>query len=263
MTTPEFQNLLTSIEGTVATIKINRPQQMNALNLATLEELQKAFHLFGSHKDVRVLILTGNGDRAFVAGADITSMSEMGPSESLRFAEVGHDTMNTIESCPRPVIAAVNGFCLGGGMELALACDFIYAAENAKLGLPEVGLGLFPGWGGTQRLTRLVGNAKAKEVIFSGRLYTAKEAYELAIVNRVTPEGGAFTAASQTALEIASRGPVAVGIAKRLINRTSQVTLEEGLEGEKTAFPECFKTEDLKEGLKAFLEKRKPSFRGK
>ena len=171
--------------------------------------------------------------------------------------------MNAVENCRRPVIAAVNGFCLGGGLELALACDFIYASEKAKLGLPEVGLGLFPGWGGTQRLTRLLGKNRAKEVIFSGRMFTAVEAYQMGIVNKVCKPETFLTDCRAVAEEISKKGPIAVSLAKRLINEACNTALTEGLALERSAFSDCFKTEDLKEGLAAFLEKRAPQFKGR
>ncbi|MBI4126203.1 MAG: enoyl-CoA hydratase/isomerase family protein [Deltaproteobacteria bacterium] len=256
-------NILMTIDGHVATVTINRPQQLNALNEPTLTELKRSFDELGQNREVRAIILTGSGEKAFVAGADITAMSQMTPDQASIFARLGHETMSSIETCARPVIAAVNGFCLGGGFELALACDFIYVADSAKLGLPEVGLGLFPGWGGTQRLTRLLGKNKAKEVIYSARIFTAPEALAMGIVNKVCPRESLLAEVAGVAREIASKGPIAVGITKLLINGACNTTLNEGLAAERNSFAECFRTEDLKEGLKAFVEKRKPIFQGK
>jgi len=190
-------------------------------------------------------------------------MSTMTPDQAAEFGKLGHEAMSSVENCKHPVIAAVNGFCLGGGMELALSCDFIYASERAKLGLPEVGLGLFPGWGGTQRLTRLLGKNRAKEVIFTGRIFSAEEFLRFGIVNRVCKPEELMNEARATAGEIAKKGPVAVALAKRVINDACNSTLTEGLANERKAFPECFRTEDIREGLAAFLEKRPAQFKGK
>lgn len=258
-----YQFLLLDKKDFIATVTVNREKALNALNPDLLKEIRHCFTELSPEEGVRAVIMTGAGPRAFIAGADIAAMSKMTPSEALEFGKLGHAAMNAIDQCPKPVIAAVNGFCLGGGLELALACDFIYASESAKLGLPEVGLGLFPGWGGTQRLSRLVGKGPAKEIIFTGRLLSASEALAFGIVNRVCKPEELMVAARATAAEIAKKGPVAVQLAKRVIHEGSDLPLAQGLSRELETFPKCFETEDVREGLTAFLERRPASFRGK
>src|SRR3989338_4050854 len=180
-----FQFLKLERKDFVSTVTINREKAMNALNPDVLKEIKKCFEDLSKDSTVRAVILTGAGEKAFVAGADIAAMSQMSPEQAAEFGKLGHEAFAAVENCSKPVIAAVNGFCLGGGMELALSCDFIYASEKAKLGLPEVGLGLFPGWGGTQRLSRLIGKARAKELIFCARILSAPEAQAFGIVNKV------------------------------------------------------------------------------
>jgi enoyl-CoA hydratase len=257
-----YKNLLAEVEQGVALVKINRPQVLNALNEETLRELQEALKEVEGRKDVRVVILTGEGDKAFVAGADIAAMKAMNPIEALAFSRLGHDTLGMIENLHQPVIAAVNGFALGGGLEIALACDFIYAAEKAKLGVPEVTLGIFPGFGGTQRLPRLVGKGKAKELIFTGGMIDAAEAYNLGIVNKVFPADKLMEEVTKTAHTIAQNGPVAVSMAKGSVNAGYDEGSAEGEAIEITAWANVFATHDQKEGMGAFLEKRKPQFKG-
>src|SRR5579885_2076345 len=180
-----FQNLLLDKKDFIATVTVNREKALNALNPDVLKDIRECFTQLSNDAEVRAVILTGAGEKAFVAGADIAAMSQMSESDAVEFGKLGHAAMNAVDQCKRPVIAAVNGFCLGGGLELALSCDFIYASEKAKLGLPEVNLGLFPGWGGTQRLARLVGKGVAKELIYSARLVSAAEAKDFGIVNKV------------------------------------------------------------------------------
>lgn len=259
----DYQFLKLEKQDFIATITVSREKALNALNPDVLKEITRCFQGLSEDREVRCAILTGAGDKAFVAGADIAAMSTMTPAEASEFGKLGHEAMSAVEDCKKPVIAAVNGFCLGGGLELALSCDFIYASERAKLGLPEVGLGLFPGWGGTQRLTRLLGKNRAKEVIFSGRMFTAEEAFRFGIVNRVCKPEDLINEARATAGEIAKKGPVGVSLAKRLMNDACNTNLDEGLANERKTFPECFKTEDVREGLKAFLEKRAAQFKGR
>ncbi len=259
----DYQFLKLEKADFIATVTVSREKAMNALNPDVLKEITRCFQGLSEDREVRSVILTGAGDKAFVAGADIAAMSTMTPEQAAEFGKLGHEAMSAVENCKRPVIAAVNGFCLGGGMELALSCDFVYASERAKLGLPEVGLGLFPGWGGTQRLTRLVGKDRAKEVILTGRVLSAQEALQFGIVNRVCAPENLMNEARATAAEIAKKGPMAVSLAKKLINNACNTTLEEGLKEERSSFPECFKTEDVREGLKAFLEKRPVQFKGR
>ena len=248
---------------TTSVVTINREKALNALNEDVLKELKATFTSLTGNPEIRSVVITGAGDRAFVAGADIAAMSKMTVRQAAAFTELGHATMNAVANCDKPVIAAVNGFCLGGGLELALSCDFIYASEKAKLGLPEVSLGLYPGFGGTQRLARAAGPNRAKELIFSGRMIGAQEAYEWGIVNKICSPDQLLEVAKGCAAEIGQKGPIAVSLAKKVINRGKDESLELGLEIEKGAFPLCFSTEDLKEGLAAFLEKRKANFKGK
>ena len=258
-----YQFLLVEKSDFITTVTVNREKAMNALNPDVLKEIRECFTSLSDDPDARVVIITGAGDKAFIAGADIAAMSKMGAGEALEFGRLGHAAMNAIDGCRKPVIAAVNGFCLGGGMELALSCDFIYASEKAKLGLPEVNLGLFPGWGGTQRLSRLVGKGRAKEMIFSAKILSAQEACEFGIVNKVCKPEELMGGARAAAAEIAKKGPLAVQMAKKIMNEGFDLPLPKGLEQELGTFPKCFNTEDLKEGLAAFLEKRPANFKGK
>lgn len=258
-----YQNIILKKENAIATITINREKAMNALNADVLGELKDCVDNLSGDAEVRAVIITGAGEKAFIAGADIAAMSKMGPAEAMEFGRLGHATMNAIDHCAKPVIAAVNGFCLGGGLELALSCDFIYVSEKAKLGLPEVNLGLFPGWGGTQRLSRLIGKGRAKEVIFSAKILSAQEACDFGIANKVCKPEELITTVLAVATEISKKGPVAVGMAKKVINGGFDLPLPQGLKLELETFPKCFSTEDLKEGLTAFLEKRPANFKGK
>jgi len=256
-------NILVETKAHQAWVTINRPKVLNALNLETINELTQTMRELDARRDVTVVIVTGAGDKAFVAGADISEIRALGHATAHQFAHAGHDCMNAIDRLTKPVIAAVNGYCLGGGMELALACDFIYASDKAVMGLPEVGLGIFPGWGGTQRLPRIIGRNKAKELIFSGRKLTALEAQAWGIVNRVVPATELTAAVQMAAQEIGMQGPAAVALAKKSVNEGCFQTLDKGLEVEREIWSDCFKTEDAKEGLAAFLEKRKPVFQGR
>lgn len=250
--------------GPVATVKINRPQVLNALSLEVIAELMNALEdVRGNRKEIKGLIITGEGDKAFVAGADIASMQQMSALEAAEFCALGQRCMRAIETFELPVIAAVNGFALGGGLELALACDFIYAAKTAKLGLPEVSLGLFPGFGGTQRLARAIGRFRAKELIFTADIITAEQAFALGIVNKLCEPSQLLAEATVTLQKILSKGPVAVRLAKKVINEGTDLPLHAGLNLELTQFPLIFATEDCREGVGAFLDKRKPSFKGK
>jgi enoyl-CoA hydratase len=258
-----YQFLLVDKSEFIATVTINREKALNALNPDVLKEIRECFGELSEDREIRVVIITGAGDKAFIAGADISAMSKMGEAEALEFGKLGHAAMNAIDHCRKPVIAVVNGFCLGGGLELALACDFIYASEKAKLGLPEVNLGLFPGWGGSQRLPRLIGKGRAKEVILSARLLSAQEAYEFGIVNKVCKPEELLSMVKATATEIAKKGPLAIEMAKKVINDGFDLPLPQGLSLEQNTFPKCFSTEDQKEGIAAFLEKRPANFKGK
>lgn len=259
----QYSTLLVELRNHTALIKVNRPKALNALNREVLCDLHTAFKDLALNPDVLGVIVTGEGDKAFVAGADIPSMQEMTVLHAKHFVDFGHSVMDAIERFPRPVIAAVNGFALGGGLELALACDFIYASETAKLGLPELNLGIFPGFGGTQRLSRAIGLAKAKELIFTARMLNAVEAKAWGIVNEVFKPEELLGACEKVLQGIYTKGPVAVSIVKEVMNAGANRTLESGLALERNSFPTVFSTDDKKEGMSAFLAKRPAQFKGK
>lgn len=254
-----FKNITLKKESAIALITFNRPKVLNALNADTLSELYEVVTTLNDDKGVRVIIITGNG-KAFVAGADIAEMQKYTPDEARRFSQLGHKTMDAIQNAGKPVIAAVNGYALGGGLELALACDIIIASDKALLGLPEVNLGLIQGFGGTQRLSRLIGKSRAKELIFTGDAVTAQRAYEIGLVNRVVPLEELLTEVEGMAQKIGKKGPGAIRLAKGVIDRGYNENLPEGCALEIDAFVESFTTEEHEEGIKAFLEKRKPLF---
>ncbi|MSP63014.1 MAG: hypothetical protein EXR72_22295 [Myxococcales bacterium] len=258
-----YENVLVEVDGPVAIVTLNRPKALNALNKATMEELLAIFEGFSENEEVRAAVLTGAGEKAFVAGADITEMVAMGADEALSFAARGHDLGDVLAQIPQVVIAAVNGFALGGGCELAMACDFIYAAEHAKFGQPEVNLGVIPGFGGTQRLARLVGVARAMEMVVTGETLGAAEALRIGLVNRVLPAADLLAGARATANTIAAKGPFAVAAAKRAVRATQEMALADGNRFEMQAFASCFGTLDQKEGMSAFKEKRSPKFQGR
>jgi enoyl-CoA hydratase len=259
----EFRNILLSFEGNLGILTINRPKALNALNIETLKEIQMGIQEVKEHPEVKVLIITGSGEKAFVAGADITEMKGMNSLQAVQFSKLGHLTLRMIQDLDRPVLAAVNGFALGGGTEVALACDFIYASENAKFGLPEVTLGIFPGFGGTQRLPRLIGKGKAKELILTGKMISAEEAFRMGMVNRVVPQTSLMEEAKKVAAQISGNGVIGVRLAKMVVDAGFNMDLEEACNLESYAFGIGFSTEDQKEGMTAFVEKRKPSFKGR
>jgi enoyl-CoA hydratase len=255
--------VLVQRDGELVTLTLNRPEKLNALNEELLRELAGAVTELARDASVRCAILTGAGDKAFAAGADIAAMSELTPTQAKHFAEVGHGIGSAIEQLAFPVIAAVNGFALGGGCELALACDFIYASDKAKLGQPEVNLGVIPGFGGTQRLARRVGEARARELCMTGDTLTAEEALRVGLVNAVVPHAELLPRVRDVAKKIASKGPLAIAAAKRVIARGADVPLPTANELEATAFAALFGSHDQREGMKAFLEKRPAKFEGR
>jgi enoyl-CoA hydratase len=248
-------------EDGIAVLTIARQEKLHALDPQVTEEIGQAL-LELEAEGPRAIIVTGAGERSFVAGADISAMSVMSPLEAKRFSEIGHAAMALLDRSPVPTIAAVNGYALGGGCEVAIACDVRIAAENATFGFPEVSLGILPGMGGTQRLPRLIGPAFAKELIFTGRRIGAREAREIGLVNRVVSQGEALEAARELAAEIAANGPLAVRHAKAATNQALDVDLVSGLGYEADQFALLFATEDAREGMAAFAERRKPEFEG-
>lgn len=258
-----YEHILYAQDGGIATITFNRPKALNALNSELLEEFGRALDEVAADEDTRVLVLTGAGEKAFVAGADITELATFNALQAKRFSEKGHGAINKLQALSIPVVAAVNGFALGGGSEIALACDFIYASEQAKFGLPEITLGLIPGFGGTQRLPRLVGKNMAKELIFTGRMIDAETAVNIGMVNRVVAAGNLMEDVKKTAGEMASKGNVSLRAAKYAVNRGMDVDLDTGCALETDAFALCMASSDAREGTQAFLEKRKPEFKGK
>jgi len=243
----------------VALLTFNRPEVLNALNTTVATESLDALQNIENDPDVRVLILTGAG-RSFVAGADIAEMQAKTPQEARIYSELGHRFMNTLQNLPQPVIAAINGFALGGGLEVALACDIRIASEDAQFGLPETILGIIPGWGATQRTARLVGTAKTKEMIFTGRRIKADEALSMGLVNQVVPDEELMDTVNEMAAAMCRQGQTALQHAKAVINRGSDLNLDQALRLEIDTFVDLFDTNDRREGMKAFLEKRKPNF---
>ncbi len=256
----EFQNLLYKVSDNIATITINRPDKLNALNHDTLSELNLLIEKIEIDKSVDAVIITGAGEKAFVAGADIKELSELNSESGTEFSEFGQSIFNKIENLDKPVIAAVNGFALGGGCELALACHIRLASDNARFGQPEVNLGAIPGYGGTQRLARLINKGRAIEYILTGDMIHAEEAYRIGLVNRVYPSNELIPKANEMAQKIISKGKFAVSASIKAVNAVNQLSLDEGLKLEAELFGNCCDTDEFKEGTTAFLEKRKPKF---
>lgn len=259
----EYQNIILEKEDYLAVLYINRPRALNALNKDTLAEIRDAIQNVSSDEAIKVLIVTGAGDKAFVAGADIAYMQPLSAVEGREFSDYGEKTFRMFELMEKPVIAAINGFALGGGCELAMACDIRLAADNAIFGQPEVGLGVIPGFGGTQRLPRLVGEGRAKELTYRANNINAEEAYRIGLVNHVYPAGQLMEEARKMAGEIASKARLAVGFAKFAIGKGMQVDIDTAMSIESDMFGMCTSTFDQKEGMGAFLEKRKPVFQGR
>jgi enoyl-CoA hydratase len=247
-------------EEAVAVVTVDRPDALNALDVATLNELRDRLRELAEDTAARVVILTGAGEKAFVAGADIKYMSGLDVAQAKEWGALGHEAGRLLETMPKPTIAAVNGFALGGGCELALACDIRYASSNAKLGQPEVNLGIIPGWGGTQRLARVCGLGVAKELIFTGRVVAADEAARIGLVNGV--HDPVLDKARETAVLLASKSPIALRLMKELANRALGGDHAANLQAEGEMFGDLFSSEDAKEGLTAFVEKREPVFKG-
>jgi enoyl-CoA hydratase len=257
-----YKNILVAKENSIATITINRPTKLNALNKVTIQELHQAFEELEKNYVTRVVILTGSGEKAFVAGADIAEFADFSVEEGVQLAARGQDILfNFVENLKIPVIAAVNGFALGGGLELAMACHFRIASDNAKMGLPEVSLGVIPGYGGTQRLPQLIGKGRAMEMILTAGMVTAEEAYRTGLVNHVVPQAELLEFCNAMAQKIMKNSPVAISKAIKAINANYKDG-ENGFETEIKSFGKCFGTEDFKEGTTAFLEKRKAVFTG-
>jgi enoyl-CoA hydratase len=258
-----FENILVAIENGIGQITINRPAKLNALNVATIQELHNAFESLENNDEVKVIILTGEGEKAFVAGADISEFASFTVQEGAQLAAQGQELLfDFVENLKKPVIAAVNGFALGGGLELAMSCHFRIASDNAKMGLPEVSLGVIPGYGGTQRLPQLVGKGRAMEMIMTAGMISAEEAHRFGLVNHVVAQAELIDFTQNIAAKIMRNSPMAIGSAIKAVN----ANFKDGVNGYETEirnFGKCFGTEDFKEGTTAFLEKRKASFSGK
>jgi enoyl-CoA hydratase len=260
MMTLTYQNITTAVEDQIGVVTLNRPKVLNALNHELMDELVKALEAFDRDDEIRVIVLTG-GERAFAAGADIKEMSDE-TTVSIMYKD-RFSTWDKIKNIKKPIIAAVSGYALGGGCELVMNCDIIVASETAQFGQPEINLGVIPGAGGTQRLTRIVGKYKAMELILTGRPFTACEAHQMGLVNKVAPVELFLDEAKAMAKEIAKKSPIAVKLAKESILKTFETTLNEGLQFERKNFYMLFSSEDQKEGMKAFMEKRQASFKGR
>ncbi len=256
----DFQNILVAIQDAVATVTINRPNQLNALNKLTIEELFAAFESLNSNDDVRVIILTGSGEKAFVAGADIKEFANFSIQQGTELSAIGHESLfNYIENLHKPVIAAINGFALGGGLELAMSAHIRLASENARMGLPETSLGLIPGYGGTQRLAILVGRGRAMEMMATAEMIKADRAYEMGLINHICAPEDLMSLAAKIAAKIVKNSPNAIKSAIKCLN-AAYATDVNGFKVEIEEFGKCFGTEDFTEGTTAFLEKRKPNF---
>jgi enoyl-CoA hydratase len=257
-----YETILFEKDGDVAIVKFNRPKAMNAINPDVLSEIDRALDEIEKDPSVKVLVFTGEGEKAFVAGADIGFMADLSPLEARKWSKQGHQLAFRMEELPIPMIACVNGYALGGGTEIAMACDFIYASESAQFGQPEINLGIIPGFGGTQRLARLVGKGMAKELCMSGAMISAQEAQAAGLVNKVFPPDRLWEETMKTARLIASKGRVSLRAVKQCIDRGFNEDLHKGCLMEADAFGLCFDSPDAKEGMTAFLEKRKPELKG-
>src|SRR5579884_1183075 len=258
-----FENILLEKKSAIAYVTVNRPKVLNALNMATMEELRAAFHDIKNDTAIRVVIFTGSGEKAFIAGADIGELSKHDAVSGKEYTHRGQNVLNLIENLGKPVIACINGFALGGGCEIAMACTMRLASENAKLGQPEVKLGIIPGYGGTQRLPRLVGKGIAMQLLLTGEMITAQESHRIGLVNEVVPAAQLIPRAETIAQAIIKNAPLAIQYCLEAVNHGMEMTQQEGLYLEATLFAVCCATEDKKEGTTAFLEKRPANFAGK
>ncbi|MDT8449832.1 MAG: enoyl-CoA hydratase-related protein [Wenzhouxiangellaceae bacterium] len=259
----EFRNIAVERAGRVATVTVNRPDKLNALDAATITELNRAFEHLEADPEVRAVVLTGAGDKAFVAGADIGEIRACNPTRAHEFSLAGQRLMRRIERCDKPVLAAINGFALGGGLELAMACHLRLAADSARLGLPEITLGLMPGFGGTQRLTRLVGRGRALEMMMTGTPIDAATAREFGLVNAVVESGAVVESAGEIAARLAAAAPLALAGIIAAVDQAGDVPPDQALAYESARFALCCATDDMREGTGAFLEKRTPEFTGR
>ena len=257
-----YKNIILEKKEGIGTIKINRPKVLNALNKETIQEISKAVDELDQDEKIKVAILTGEG-KAFIAGADISQMKDMTTLEAKEFAELGHNTLLKIENSRLPFIAAINGYALGGGCETLMACDICIASKSAKLGQPEINLGIHPGFGGTQRLPRLVGRIKAKELLLTGKNIDADEACRIGLINMVVEDDKLMETTEKLAGKIAGKSPIQTHFIKSLVNKGMDIDLHSACSLEISYFSSSFSTEDQKEGMSAFLEKRKPTFKGK
>jgi enoyl-CoA hydratase len=258
-----YKSIILNIENSIAILTLNRTDKLNALNVETLKEIYSAFIDLSNNNDVKAVIITGSGEKAFAAGADIKEINYLNVLDGKSFSEFGQHVFSYIEQFSKPVIAAVNGFALGGGCELSLACHIRYASENAKFGQPEVNLGIIPGYGGTQRLLRLVGKARAMELILTGDTIDAQEALRIGLVNKVFSQQELIAKSTELCNKIISKGQIAISLAIKAVNYNDVNELQQGLKMESALFAICCGTEDFKEGTSAFLEKRKPEFKNR
>ena len=263
MTSSSYDNLLLDRDGAVATLTVNRPKVLNALNAPTMDELRRALRELRGDDEVRAVIITGAGDKSFIAGADINELAVLTPVDGREHGLRGQHVLQVLENLGKPVIAAINGFALGGGCELAMACTLRIAADTARLGQPEINLGLMPGYAGTQRLARLVGRGRALEILLTGDMIGADEAYRIGLVNRVVPAAALMTEAKALAASLAAKAPVALRYIIDAVNRGLDMGFAEGARFEATLFGLVSTTEDMREGTRAFLEKRKATFKGR
>lgn len=258
----DYELLEVQLKERWSIIKINRPKALNALNEKTLKELKDAVKKQNEMEEIKAIVITGSGNKAFVAGADIAAMKSMDSLAAEKFSELGQKTFSIIENSPKPVIAAINGFALGGGCELALACDLRIASDNAKFGQPEINLGIIPGFCGTQRLPKLVGIAKAKELIYTGENITAQEAEKIGLINKKVEQGKLMSEVKKLVEQIVDKSPLTINLAKEAVNTGLEMNIKEGSTVEKNIFGMCFSSKDQIEGMDAFLNKRKANFTG-